>query len=251
MSRPFAAALLAGGLALAIPAFAAPSAQVARALADPDRAADVARDGPRHAEALLTFMEVKPGQKVADLIPGGGYFTRLFSRVVGPRGTVYAIFPKEYLSEGDGEFKKLDAEAKDPKWANVKVLVQPAAAFAAPESLDLVWTSQNYHDYPDRFMGPTDPAILNKAVFKALKPGGLYVIVDHAAPEGTGLRDTNTTHRIDEATVKAQVLAAGFVLAGESDALRNPADDRTKLVFDKSVRGKTDQFTLKFRKPKR
>jgi len=251
MFRPLAAAALCASLALGAAAFAATPPAITKALADPDRAADVARDGPRHAEALLTFMEVKPGQKVADLIPGGGYFTRLFSRVVGPKGTVYAIFPKEYLSEGDGEFKKLDAEAKDPKWANVKVLVQPAAAFAAPESLDLVWTSQNYHDYPDPFMGPTDPAILNKAVFKALKPGGLYVIVDHAAPNGTGLRDTNTTHRIDEATVKAQVLAAGFVLAGESDALRNPADDRTKLVFDKSIRGKTDQFTLKFRKPKR
>jgi predicted methyltransferase len=130
-------------------------------------------------------------------------------------------------------------------------VVQPAKALSAPEPVDLVFTSQNYHDYPDKFMGPTDPAILNAAVFKALKPGGLYVIVDHAAPDGTGLRDTNTTHRIDEATVKAQVLAAGFVLAGESDALRNPADDRTKLVFDKAVRGKTDQFTLKFRKPKR
>ena len=251
MFRPFATAALVAGLALGAAAFAATPAAITKALADPDRAADVARDGPRHAEALLAFMEVKPGQKVADLIPGGGYFTRLFSRVVGPKGAVYAIFPKEYLSEGDGEFKKLDAEAKDPKWANVKVLVQPAAAFAAPESLDLVWTSQNYHDYPDPFMGPTDPALLNKAVFKALKPGGLFVIVDHAAPNGTGLRDTNTTHRIDEATVKAQVLAAGFELAGESDVLRNPADDRTKLVFNPAVRGKTDQFTLKFRKPKR
>jgi len=112
-----------------------------------------------------------------------------------------------------------------------------------------VFTSQNYHDYPDPFMGPTDVAVLNKAVFKVLKPGGLWVIVDHAAQAGSGMRDTNTTHRIDEAAVKAQVLAAGFELVGESDVLRNPADDHTLKVFDKAIRGKTDQFTLKFRKP--
>ena len=248
MKRLFLAAVLT--LSLAAGAQAAPSAAITKALADPARAADVPRDATRHAAELLDFMAVKPGQKVADLIPGGGYFTRAFSLTVGPKGKVYAIFPKEYLSEGDGEYKKLAAQVAEAPWKNVEVMVQPAAAFAAPESLDLVWTSQNYHDYPDPFMGPTDPAVLNKAVFKALKPGGLYVIVDHSAPAGTGLRDTNTTHRIDEATVKAQVLAAGFELVSESDVLRNPADDRTKVVFDKSIRGKTDQFTLKFRKPK-
>src|SRR4051812_8463903 len=116
MFRPLAAAAFCAGLAFSAAAGqAATPPAITKALADPDRAADVARDGPRHAEALLTFMEVKPGQKVADLIPGGGFFTRLFSVVVGPKGTVYAIFPKEYLSEGDGEFKKLDAQAKDPK----------------------------------------------------------------------------------------------------------------------------------------
>jgi predicted methyltransferase len=252
MHRPFAAVLIAGALALATSAVAAPSAQITKALADPARSADLARDATRHPAELLDFMQVKPGQKVADLIPGGGYFTRVFSLAVGPKGRVYAVFPQEYVkAEGEGDLKKLQAQAAESPWKNVTVLVQPAAAFTAPESLDLVWTSQNYHDYPDPFMGPTDPAALNKAVFKALKPGGLWVIVDHAAPNGSGLRDTNTTHRIDEATVKAQVLAAGFELVGESDVLRNPADDRTKLVFDKAVRGKTDQFTLKFRKPKR
>jgi predicted methyltransferase len=103
-------------------------------------------------------MAVKPGQKVADLIPGGGYFTRAFSLAVGPKGKVYAIFPQEYVKvEGDGDMKKLQAQAAAAPFQNVTVLVQPAAAFAAPESLDLVWTSQNYHDYPDPFMGPTDP----------------------------------------------------------------------------------------------
>jgi predicted methyltransferase len=250
MSKTILAALIAGGLALSATAQAAPSAAVQQALADPGRAADTARDANRHPAELLEFMEVKPGQKVVDLIPGGGYFTRLFSPVVGDKGKVYAVFPKEYLSEGDGELKKLQAQAADPHYKNVEVLVQPAAAFAAPERVDLVFTSQNYHDYPDPFMGPTDPAVLNKAVFQALKPGGLWVIVDHSAPAGTGLRDTNTTHRIDEATVKQQVLAAGFELVGESPALRNPADDRTGVVWKEPIRGKTDQFVLKFRKPK-
>jgi len=252
MKRLFlAAAALAAGLAVSAPsarAFA-PSAAVQKVLADPARAQDTARDAARHGGELVDFMGVKPGQKVIDLIPGGGYFTRLFSLSVGPKGKVYAVFPKEYLSEGDSELKALQAMAADPKFANVTVLTQPAAGLTAPESVDLVFTSQNYHDYPDPFMGPTDVAVLNKAVFKVLKPGGLWVIVDHAAQPGSGMRDTNTTHRIDEAAVKAQVLAAGFELVGESDVLRNPADDHTLKVFDKAIRGKTDQFTLKFRKP--
>ncbi|WP_293898153.1 methyltransferase [Phenylobacterium sp.] len=252
MKRLFLAAALMGIALTAQAATPAPIAQapIAQALADPSRAEDVARDGLRHAAELLSFMEVRPGQKVADLIPGGGYFTRLLSKVVGPKGKVYAVFPKEYLSEGDGEVKKLQAQAADPKWANIIVIVEPAAAFAAPERLDMVWTSQNYHDYPDKFMGPTDPKLLNAAVYKALKPGGLFVIVDHAAQVGSGLRDTETLHRIDEATVKAQVLAAGFEFVGESPVLRNPEDARTLLVFDKAIRGKTDQFAFKFRKPK-
>jgi predicted methyltransferase len=98
-------------------------------------------------------------------------------------------------------------------------------------------------------MGPTDPAILNKAVFAALKPGGVFVVVDHAAESGSGLRDTETLHRIDPDIVKQQVEAAGFRFAGESDVLRNPADDHTLKVFDKSIRGHTDQFVYKFVKP--
>jgi predicted methyltransferase len=115
--------------------------------------------------------------------------------------------------------------------------------------VDVVFTSQNYHDYPDKFMGPTDPKILNAAVFAALKPGGFYVIVDHSAEAGSGMRDTDTLHRIDEAIVKQQVLAAGFEYVGESNVLRNPADDRKANVFARAIRGQTDQFVYKFRKP--
>jgi predicted methyltransferase len=135
------------------------------------------------------------------------------------------------------------------EYGNVKLLKQPAAKLTAPEPVDVVFTSQNYHDYPDKFMGPTDPAVLNAAVFAALKPGGVYIVVDHAAEAGSGMRDTETLHRIDEAVVKQQVLAAGFQYVGESDVLRNPSDDHKRNVFDRAIRGHTDQFAYKFRKP--
>ena len=130
------------------------------------------------------------------------------------------------------------------------MLLQPAAALSVPKPVDVAFTSQNYHDYPDSFMGPTDPALLDKAVFAALKPGGVYIVIDHAAATGSGLRDTETLHRIDPAFVRKQVTDAGFVYVGESGVLRNPADDHTLKVFDKSIRGHTDQFAYKFRKPK-
>jgi predicted methyltransferase len=112
-----------------------------------------------------------------------------------------------------------------------------------------VWTSQNYHDLHN-FPG-VDIAVFNQLVFDALKPGGIYLILDHAAEPGSGTRDTATLHRIDAETVKKEVLAAGFVLVGGSDLLRQPGDAHAVKVFDPSVRGKTDQFILKFRKPKK
>ena len=137
-------------------------------------------------------------------------------------------------------------------WTITEILPQgvlAAAELTAPEPVDVVFTSQNYHDYPDKFMGRIDPMVLNRAVYKALKPGGLYIIVDHAAQAGSGMRDTDTLHRIDAAIVKKQVLAAGFKFDGESQLLRNPADTHTLLVFKPEVRGKTDQFIYRFRKP--
>lgn len=213
------------------------------------RAADAAKDATRKGPELVAFAEVGPGQKIADLIPGGGYFTRLFSLTVGPTGKVYAVWPDEYdkVSKPDSDVMRKIAAAAP--FTNVAVLTQPAKAFSAPEPLDLVFTSQNYHDYPDPFMGKVDPAVLNAAVFKALKPGGLFVIVDHAGRPGTGMTETDTLHRIDVETVKKQVTAAGFVLEGESPLLANPADPKSADVFNKSIRGKTDQFVLKFRKP--
>ena len=248
-SRRAILSLICGSVLLAAgpPALAADG--YAAVLADPARKDDRADDARRKPGEILAFAKVKPGDKVLDLIPGGGYFSRLFSRAVGPKGHVYAEWTSEYAKEAHPDPENQAALSKRAPWTNITVQTHAAKALAAPEPLDLVFTSQNYHDYPNPFMGPTDPAILNKAVFKALKSGGLYVVIDHAATKGSGLKATDTLHRIDPETVKAQVTAAGFVFDGESQALRNPKDPRTAAVFDKSVRGHTDQFMLRFRKP--
>lgn len=118
-----------------------------------------------------------------------------------------------------------------------------------PEPLDLVFTSQNYHDYPDEFMGHMDPMILNRAAFKLLKPGGVFIVIDHMAQAGSGMRDTEAMHRIDPAIVRAQVESAGFRFDGESKVLLNPADPLNVKVFDPAVRGRTSKFAYRFVKP--
>nr|WP_240600318.1 methyltransferase domain-containing protein [Lysobacter silvestris] len=218
-------------------------AYVKAAVADPARVEDAKVDARRHGGEIVAFTGVKPGDNVLELIPGGGYFTRIFSKTVGAKGHVYAVWPTEYDESTD----KLQAvAAANP---NVEILKQAAAALTVPAPVDVVFTSQNYHDYPDKFMGPVDLAKFNAQVFAALKPGGVFVIVDHVAADGSGLRDTDTLHRIDPAIVKQQVEAAGFKFAGESKVLRNPADNHTLKVFDKAIRGNTDQFVYKFSKP--
>lgn len=203
--------------------------------------ADKARDADRHPAETLAFAEVLPGAKVGELLPGGGYFTRMFSVATGDGGRVYPVIrPPETASRyehdvGDG-------------YANVQMVRQNLGSMTFPEPLDVVFTAQNYHDFHLAEEHFDDPAAINRAVFAALKPGGLYVIVDHAARDGSGLAD-NGLHRIDEAVVRQEVEAAGFVFDGESQALRNPQDPRTASVFDPSIRGHTDQFMLRFRKP--
>jgi predicted methyltransferase len=236
-----------GAVAVAAPAL---PAYVSAAVADKGRDADRNVDARRHPAEVIAFSGVKPGDKVVDLIPGSGYFTKVFSKIVGPKGHVYMIWPNEYAKEAQPDPVK-NAELAKTGYPNTSVILQPGAAFATPEPVDLVFTVQNYHDYPDKFMGKIDPMIFNRAVFKALKPGGTFLVVDHVAEAGSGMRDTDTLHRIDPAIVKKQVTDAGFVFAGESDVLRNPADDHKKVVFDKAVRGHTDQFIYKFTKPKK
>lgn len=226
------------------------SANIAAAVANPNRPeADRARDANRKPADCLAFAGVKPGDRVADIIPGTGYFTKLFSKAVGPKGYVYAYIP----SELDDLYRKHGIKVPppaDPNYPNVSYIHAPIEKFVTPEKLDIAWTSQNYHDLHNKEFGSPDMKAFNKVVYDSLKPGGVFIVLDHAAEKGSGVRDTDTLHRIDEDTVKKEVEAAGFKLVAESDVLRNPEDTHTKKVFDPSIRGKTDQFILKFRKPR-
>lgn len=247
--RRLLAGLAAGAFFACAAAAAAPAVKpyLAAALADPGRGDQKAVDARRHPGELLAFSGVKPGDKVVDLIPGSGYFTNVFAKVVGPKGHVYDVWPNEYAHEAASDV--FATKGFEKTYGNVTVLEQPANAFSTPQPVDLVFTSQNYHDYPDKFMGKVDPVAFDRQVFKALKPGGVFLVIDHAAEAGSGMRDTDTLHRIDPAVVKQQVTSVGFQFVGESEVLKNPADDHKKLVFDKSIRGHTDQFVYKFRKP--
>ncbi len=227
-----------------------PRQALAAALADPERAMHRGADERRKPAALIAFAGVKPGDKVLDLIPGDGYWTRIFSKLVGPRGKVYAVWPEAYAKLATGNVATLRTLSASPHYGNIVTEVQPTTRLTAPERLDVVWTSQNYHDYPDPFMGPTDPSVLNRAVYAILKPGGIFMVIDHEAPRGAGMRDTDSLHRIDPATVIAQVKAAGFRYAGQSRVLANPKDPLTIKVFDPAIRGRTSQFALKFVKPR-
>ncbi len=217
------------------------------AISDPSRPAeDVARDDARRPAALLAFAGVKAGDVVVDWIPGGGYFTRLFAGVVGEGGKVYALVPTELKDKYDlGK----NAEAVAAERRNVTAIIEPMLATTSIRDADIVWTAQNYHDLHTKGFGDVDTLVFNKQVFAMLKPGGVYVIVDHRAADGAPVEVAETLHRIDPAIVKAEVEAAGFVFDGESDALANPADDHTLNVFDEKIRGQTDQFIYKFKKP--
>ncbi|MGB6353014.1 MAG: hypothetical protein WBF21_03430 [Steroidobacteraceae bacterium] len=224
---------------------------IAAAIADPSRpATDTARDANRKPALTLAFAGVKAGDKVADYAAGAGYFTRLFANLAGPGGHVYASVPSALFKypnivKGIGE---IEAYAV----AHPTVTVSFASALDAakyPEKLDAFWISQNYHDLHDSFMGPVDMAAFNRAVYAALKPGGVYIVLDHVAAKGSPADVTDTLHRIEPTTVRREVEAAGFRFEGESSVLANPADPHTAGVFDPSIQGRTDQFILKFRRP--
>jgi predicted methyltransferase len=227
--------------------------QIAAAVADSSRpATDTERDVNRKPLETLTFVGVKPGDKVADYAAGSGYFTRLLQSVVQPAGHVYAVVPSplfQYPNIVKGTSDIISYAAAHP--AVTVIFGSVADTLRYPDKLDVFWISQNYHDLHDSFMGPVDMAAFNKAVFASLKPGGVYIVLDHIAAPGAPADVTDTLHRIDPAVVRREVEAAGFVFEGESRILANPADPRTAGVFDKSIRGRTDQFIYKFRKPRR
>ena len=228
------------------------SEALAAAVADASRPeADTARDADRKPEQTLAFSGVKPGDRVADYVADSGYFTRLFANVAGPTGHVYAVEPTAFFKFD--HFVKEVAQLQGYVVTHPTVTLTTAAAIDGtkfPEKVDLFWLSRNYHDLHDKFMGPVDIAAFNKAVYDALKPGGLYVVLDHSAASDAADDVTESLHRIKPSTVRREVEAAGFKFVSESSILANPADPRTAKVFDPTIRGHTDQFILKFRKPK-
>jgi predicted methyltransferase len=238
-------ALLAG-LGLAVVACAteprAPAIDYASILADPMRPeADRVRDADRKPAELIAFAGVRPGDKIAELAPGGGYFTRVLSRVVGPEGQIYAM-----AGRASPALEKLAAARP-----NVKLTIAEPGTIPVPEPVDMVWTTLNYHDFKNVRAGDGDgAAAINAAAFRALKPGGVYLVVDHDTAAGAGASQTSTLHRIESALVRREVESAGFRLDAESDLLRHPADDHTVTVQETGIRGKTDQFVLRFRKPR-
>lgn len=227
------------------------NAAITAAIADPARpATDTARDANRKPTEVLAFAGIKAGDKVADYAAGAGYFTRLFSAIVGAQGHVYASVPNTLYKYPN--IVKGTAEVESYLFTHTNASLNFGAALDVaryPEKLDVFWISQNYHDLKDKFMGPVDTAAFNRAVFAALKPGGVYIVLDHVAAPGAPADVTDTLHRIEPAVVRREVEAAGFKFESESRVLANPADPHTADVFDASIVGHTDQFIYKFRRP--
>ena len=246
--------LLALSLALApLPANAAP-ADVATAVSAPGRPADAVQlDASRRPAEILSFMGLERGDRALDLFTGTGYFAEIMGRAVGPRGSVMAWEPANFY-DGDAR-TALDAVRQ--RTPNVAIVVSPADAFTLPQSaFDFAMINLNYHDTyweSERYRFPRiDPAAFLRTVFESMKPGGTIAVIDHVANPGGDTRQVVTAlHRIDPAVVRADFERAGFVFDGESDLLRNREDDHTKLVFDPSIRGRTDRFVYRFRRPAR
>jgi predicted methyltransferase len=252
MTVAFAACTLAFGvIAFAGGPLPDVAAVLAAAVADSSRPdSDTIRDADRKPVQTLAFSGIKPGDRVADYVADSGYFTRLFSSVVGSKGHVYAVEPTAFFKFE--HFVKAVAELQGYAVDHSNVTVTTAAALEGlrfPEKLDLFWISRNYHDLHDKFMGPVDTHAFNEAVYEALKPGGFYAVLDHSAASRAPADVTETLHRIEASTVRREVEAAGFKFDSESSILANPADPRTAKVFDQTIRGHTDQFVLKFRRP--
>jgi predicted methyltransferase len=226
----------------------ASAANIVAAVADPRRPqADRDRDALRHPAETLAFGHIAPGARVADLLPGGGYFTRLFAVAVGDGGHVYPVIRPDGVA-GQYEMPILAVAAEYPNATMSRTLYD---ALSFPEPLDVVFTAQNYHDLPITEYNLGDRNAMNRTAFAALKPGGVYIVIDHVAAAGAPVQtDTQTAlHRIDPAVVRAEVEAAGFVFDGEANFLRNPEDPHTANVFNPAIRGHTDQFVMRFRKP--
>jgi predicted methyltransferase len=269
MNRSFTllAAVLAAACQATVPASGSISRErIAEIVASPDRsAADRTNDLRRKPELMLAFIGVRPGMVALDVSAGGGYTTELIARAVGPTGKVYGqsappdpnraapAAPESGSPPTDPRPRPTSAQriaerAKNPATANIVAVVRPFEDPAPPEvaagALDLVTLMFNYHDLGH--MG-VDRAQMNRAVFAALKPGGIYVVADHSGRAGTGISESGTLHRVEETFLRSEVEAAGFRLAEEGNFLRNPADPRDKNTPEPPM--PKDEFVLKFVKP--
>ena len=234
---------------IAAPLAAAPKPdRIAAAIANPDRPTDYRRlmDPIREPAKTLAFSGVKPGMTVGEFYPGGGYFTTMISDIVGPKGHVYGLENQGWKGAADADKETL---AKG-KWSNVTIDSRPFGTVDFPKPLDLAWITQNYHDLKIAEYGKVDTVAFDRAVYKALKPGGIFFILDHQGPAGMTEEQIAKMHRINRDLVVKEVTSVGFKLAAEGTFLRRPGDDHTLSIFDKKIQGHTDQYALKFVKPR-
>jgi len=219
-------------------------ADVAAAVSAPGRPADaVALDAGRHPAEILRFMGLRRGDRAADLFTDTGYYAEIMARAVGPTGSVLGWQPTEFTQDST----RRDLEGVRSRNPNFHVIITPAAAFSLPASaFDFVMIHLNYHDTyytAARVHYHMEPESFLRTVFQSLKPGGTMAVIDHVANPGGDTRDVVQT-------IRADFERAGFVFDGESNLLRNPADDHTKLVFDPAIRGHTDRVVYRFRRPR-
>ncbi len=239
-------------LLLSTPAMAADTPNLAAAVAAPARPDDARKlDESRKPAETLAFLGLKKGMAVADIMTGSGYWAEIIANAVGPKGRVTAFEPAQFYATPEElpKWQAMVAHRPDIDWVRY-----PFEAFAAkPGSFDFTIINLSYHDTyweSDKFHIPrTDPVAFVKALYIATKPGGIVGIIDHVGPAGDTRAIVEKLHRIDPETVKADFAAAGFVLEAESPLLANPQDDHSLGVFDPAIRGKTDRFLFRFRKP--
>jgi predicted methyltransferase len=220
-----------------------------KSLQNPGRSdADKTRDATSKPVDVIKLLDIQPGMTVIDLIAAGGYNSEVLSYAVGPKGHVYAQNPKFVLEFREGANEKaLSARLAGNRLPNVERLDREVAEFGlAPDSIDGAITVLNYHDIYNREGGPAAAEGFLVTVFKFLKPGAVFGIIDHAGVAGA---DNTKLHRIQKSLVIEQAKQAGFTVATDSNLLAVPTDDHTLAVFDPSIRGNTDRFFLVLRKP--
>ena len=226
------------------PTVGADAGAIAAAVSDSRRPqADRDRDAARHPADILAFVHVMPGMRIADVGPGGGYYTRLFAVAVGDTGRVYGIDRPNRAPDQPRASLAVAAQ-----YNNVSIVQQGYQGWTVDQPLDVIFISQIYHDFHVPAANLDVPAI-DRGMFAALRPGGELIVIDHSAVSGFDPARTDEVHRIDQAVVRRELEAVGFMYVDESQVLRNPADTRTERVFESDIRGHTDQFVMRFRKP--